>query len=298
MKPKIILSVVVIVTIAGIFLAFNDPATRLRLLGLSLFCSGAAAALAATSIYITRLIRDLSDLKKTLFDQVDGLSKVKDDLEKIEPSWQDEVATIKNQSSSKDSKVDTGKLVGVTSQQTEKLQISLDRIERLVVDLKSQQVGGGARDGCDRSTGNSRASDYDRRVDSSVKNTQSYLNDSELRGLSFPISVTECLRYLNGIKAEVEGIKPEPLRNGIFVRMADGIFLMVKDTDSYGSRYLVFPKVEKFSTKQDYYTYYQNYYHCDNPSGGEVWIVKPAAVTAHKDIPDLKLTEKGELQIK
>lgn len=61
---------------------------------------------------------------------------------------------------------------------------------------------------------------------------------------------------------------------GAFVPVEDGEFVVVTNTD----RSIVLPRAPKFSTKRDFYEYYQDYYHCPNPDAGEVQIIEPAVV--------------------
>jgi hypothetical protein len=63
---------------------------------------------------------------------------------------------------------------------------------------------------------------------------------------------------------------------GAFVPVEDGEFVVIKNTDDP----IVLPRATKFSTKRDFYEFYQDYYHCQNPDAGDVQIVKPALVTA------------------
>jgi len=63
--------------------------------------------------------------------------------------------------------------------------------------------------------------------------------------------------------------------SGAFVPVEDGEFVVIKNTDDP----IVLPRATKFSTKRDFYEFYQDYYHCQNPDVGDVQIVKPALVT-------------------
>ena len=59
-----------------------------------------------------------------------------------------------------------------------------------------------------------------------------------------------------------------------FVPVEDGEFVVVTHTDDA----ILLPRATKFSTKRDFYEYYQDYYHCQDPDEGDVQIVKPALV--------------------
>ncbi|HVI70201.1 MAG TPA: hypothetical protein VM656_01785, partial [Pyrinomonadaceae bacterium] len=61
---------------------------------------------------------------------------------------------------------------------------------------------------------------------------------------------------------------------GAFVPVEDGEFVVVTHTDDA----ILLPRAAKFSTRRDFYEYYQDYYHCANPDAGDVQIVKPALV--------------------
>ena len=61
---------------------------------------------------------------------------------------------------------------------------------------------------------------------------------------------------------------------GSFVPVEDGEFVVVTNTDQS----IVLPRTPRFSTKRDFYEFYQDYYHCPNPEAGEVQIIQPAVV--------------------
>src|SRR6185503_17112120 len=62
---------------------------------------------------------------------------------------------------------------------------------------------------------------------------------------------------------------------GAFVPVEDGEFVIVTNTDQP----VVLPRAPKFSTKRDFYEFYQDYYHCSNPDAGDVQIMQPALVS-------------------
>jgi hypothetical protein len=61
---------------------------------------------------------------------------------------------------------------------------------------------------------------------------------------------------------------------GSFVPVEDGEFVVVTNL----SQPVVMPRAPKFSSKRDFYEFYQDYYHCPNPDAGDVQIVQPAFV--------------------
>jgi hypothetical protein len=62
---------------------------------------------------------------------------------------------------------------------------------------------------------------------------------------------------------------------GSFMPVEDGEFVVITS----GDQAFVLPRAPKFSTKRDFYEFYQDYYHCPNPEAGEVQIIQPAFVT-------------------
>ena len=62
--------------------------------------------------------------------------------------------------------------------------------------------------------------------------------------------------------------------SGVFMPVEDGEFVVVTNQDQA----FVLPRASKFSTKRDFYEFYQDYYHCPHPDAGEVQIIQPATV--------------------
>lgn len=63
-----------------------------------------------------------------------------------------------------------------------------------------------------------------------------------------------------------------------FVPVEDGEFVVINNGDP-NTQPVVLPRASRFSTRRDFYEYYQDYYHCPKPDAGEVNILRPAAVT-------------------
>jgi len=62
--------------------------------------------------------------------------------------------------------------------------------------------------------------------------------------------------------------------SGTFVPVEDGEFVVITNL----SQPVILPRAAKFSSKRDFYEFYQDYYHCPNPDTGDVQIVQPAFV--------------------
>ena len=73
-------------------------------------------------------------------------------------------------------------------------------------------------------------------------------------------------------------------------------FLLIRDNALGGEQRYVVPNIRRFSTKNDYLNYYQNFYACENPSGGTVWIKSPTVVRRVSD--GWQLEVMGELEIR
>lgn len=63
---------------------------------------------------------------------------------------------------------------------------------------------------------------------------------------------------------------------GSFVPVEDGEFVVVTNVDPA----ILLPRAPKFSTRRDFYEFYQDYYHCASPDAGEVQIIHPAIVAS------------------
>lgn len=63
-----------------------------------------------------------------------------------------------------------------------------------------------------------------------------------------------------------------------FVPVEDGEFVVINNGDP-NTQPIVLPRTSRFSTRRDFYEFYQDYYHCTKPEAGEVKILRPAAVT-------------------
>ena len=113
-----------------------------------------------------------------------------------------------------------------------------------------------------------------------------------------PTSVADCLRYLESASVAATEVKGEGLsEGGLFVEAPGGKFLLIGSRDDAQKVSFVIPKVMRFATQQDY-THYQKYFDCDDPSSGDVWIIRPAVVVSDSDKNEWSLKEKGQLEIR
>lgn len=88
---------------------------------------------------------------------------------------------------------------------------------------------------------------------------------------SFPSLVSS---YLKRTKAANKTSVTFDYETGVFVPVEDGEFVVITNL----SQPVVLPRASRFSTKRDFYEFYQDYYHCPNPDTGDVQIVQPAFV--------------------
>jgi hypothetical protein len=80
--------------------------------------------------------------------------------------------------------------------------------------------------------------------------------------------------YLKRTKATNKVNVTFDYESGSFVPVEDGEFVVVTNQDQP----VVLPRAPKFSTKRDFYEFYQDYYHCPSPDAGDVQILQPAFV--------------------
>lgn len=89
---------------------------------------------------------------------------------------------------------------------------------------------------------------------------------------AFPSLVAD---YLKRTKAANKVHVTFDYETGVFVPVEDGEFVVVTNI----AQAFVLPRAPKFSSKRDFYEFYQDYYHCTNPDAGDVQIIQPAFVS-------------------
>lgn len=110
----------------------------------------------------------------------------------------------------------------------------------------------------------------------------------------FPVSAED---YINKVRQTAQTASVDNFNN-ILVADPNGgnEFLIVRDTSLSEGVFYAVPNVERFSTRSDYSTYYKNFYLCENPAGGTVWIKSPTSVRRVEG--GWQLEEMGELEIR
>lgn len=112
----------------------------------------------------------------------------------------------------------------------------------------------------------------------------------------FPVSAVD---YLGKMTRFANVVKPD-FQNGILINDPDGTgeLMLIRDSRQPDETQPLFvvPRHAQFSTKQDFYTYYEKYYDCVRPGAGDVWIIDPAVV--EKVSGGWQLREKGVLEIR
>ena len=106
---------------------------------------------------------------------------------------------------------------------------------------------------------------------------------------AFPSTVT---LYLKRTRSANKISVTFDYETGSFVPVEDGEFVLVTNVDQNA---ILLPRAAKFSTKRDFYEFYQDYYHCPNPDAGEVRIIEPAIVARADNGWTLKAT--GVLEV-
>ncbi|MFN0141500.1 MAG: hypothetical protein ACKVQW_15620 [Pyrinomonadaceae bacterium] len=106
----------------------------------------------------------------------------------------------------------------------------------------------------------------------------------------FPVSATDYLGKIGQVGTPVK----YDYKEGILVSdpANEGGLLIVQDE----GRLYVVPSYGFFQTKSDYTNYFEKYYTCARPMGGNVWILQPATVNQVAD--GWQLDSVGELEIR
>lgn len=107
------------------------------------------------------------------------------------------------------------------------------------------------------------------------------------------VSATDYLGHAggNGIRAKTAMLRPDVLQSS----EDDGPYLLLP-AEGQADVYNVIPAVPRFQSSQDY-SHFSNFYDCDQPSSGEVFILQPARAVYDHATGQWKLRSKGRLQI-
>jgi hypothetical protein len=108
---------------------------------------------------------------------------------------------------------------------------------------------------------------------------------------SFPSSVAS---YLKGTKVANKLNVTFDYETQLFVPVEDGEFVLISNGNE-ASQPIVLPRSARFATRQDFYEFYQDYFHCAKPDAGEVHVIQPAAVDRVAD--GWKLEAPGILEV-
>lgn len=104
---------------------------------------------------------------------------------------------------------------------------------------------------------------------------------------SFPASAVD---YLDKVKARKK-VKFS-YENDLLVADEAGEFILIPNGKEHS---IVLPQLVRFTNKQEFYDYYENHFHCENPTPGELIILYPAVV--NKVEGGWKLKEAGRLKV-
>lgn len=106
---------------------------------------------------------------------------------------------------------------------------------------------------------------------------------------SFPASTADHLSGMWSIKKVSQDYERDML-----VEAEDGEFVLIPDGNASHQPILI-PAITRFVTKQEFYEHYQDYYHCESPSAGDVIVIEPAVV--EKIEGGWRLGEAGRLEV-
>lgn len=109
--------------------------------------------------------------------------------------------------------------------------------------------------------------------------------------ISFPISLADFMRDFKGEKIVAKHNASEWL----LTAAADGEFVVI--ARGLGSMHpIVLPKALRFGAREDFDKSYKDYYDCDNPGAGEVFIISPAVIKEAEG--GWKIAEVGRLEVR
>jgi hypothetical protein len=110
----------------------------------------------------------------------------------------------------------------------------------------------------------------------------------------FPTSASALLIRLGG---QSPILKPDPLK-GILIKDPEGRgqLVLMQNERMPGSQIYIVPRITRFQTKEDFYNHYEQFYDCNRPAAGEVWLHEPAPV--EKVDGGWRLQNKGVLEIR
>lgn len=109
----------------------------------------------------------------------------------------------------------------------------------------------------------------------------------------FPASVSD---YLETKQRTGTVVRPD-FQKGILVidPESESELMLVRESEADGETIMV-PRIGQFQTRQDFHTYFGKYYDCQNPTSGDVWILRPAVVST---VPGgWELRDKGVLEVR
>jgi hypothetical protein len=113
----------------------------------------------------------------------------------------------------------------------------------------------------------------------------------------FPSSVADCLRSAEKNNLTRIEAKSDVLRGGNLISSTEGHFMVIHDAISKNEDIAV-PLVVRFSSNEEFSIYFRDYFVCDAPAAGEVWITSPAIVLADEIVGGWRLIKKGQLRVK
>jgi len=108
---------------------------------------------------------------------------------------------------------------------------------------------------------------------------------------AFPCTVADCL---SGLKTSQTELRLQSQTNEL-VASTDGDYILLPKVPGISCS-LVIPKVKKFKSRREYYETYYELFNCDNPSAGEVMVIRPASL--EKTASGWLIKESGTIEIK
>jgi hypothetical protein len=112
----------------------------------------------------------------------------------------------------------------------------------------------------------------------------------------FPSSLADYLHHLVKTNQSRMAARSDALHDGNLIFSPEGEFVIV--SNELTNEHLVVPQVTRFSSGEDFSGYFGDFFDCDAPAAGEVWITRPAFVQSDEIKGGWRVVKKGQLEVR
>jgi hypothetical protein len=112
----------------------------------------------------------------------------------------------------------------------------------------------------------------------------------------FPSSLADYLQHIVKTNQSRMAARSDALHDGNLIFSPDGEFVIV--SNELTNEHLVVPQVTRFSSGEDFSGYFGDFFDCEAPAAGEVWITRPAFVQNDEEKGGWRVVKKGQLEVR